>query len=95
MQHVLSSTFLSTASRSSRSHVRASTPNRGRLEVISEKLLPNICLEVTMFFPCADNASIVALMAAMPDDMATTACALVMFLTLSSRNVTVGFMTRE
>ena len=48
-----------------------------------------------MFFPCADNASIVALMAAMPDDMATTACALVMFLTLSSRNVTVGFMTRE
>ena len=62
---------------------------------MSEKVLPNMWREVTMFFPVAERASIVLLMAAMPDENATTLLALVSAFTLSSRYITVGFITLE
>ena len=95
MQQVLLSMLVSTSSGLVRSARRASTPKRERVFVRRSKVFPNMWCDVTMFFPCAESAMMVLLIAAMPLFIAVTSLAPVSAMTRFSKFVTVGFAVRE
>ena len=74
---------------------RVSMPRREKVRFINATVLPKRWREVTMFFPCSTNTSKAFVMAAMPEQKANTFVAPVRAFTLSSRYITVGFITLE